>query len=102
MKLLSNNINGKIFRLIYNMYHSIKSCVSYNGERSAYFQSFRGVRQGENISPVLFALLLNDLESFLLANNCNGINMNFRYDQNRYISKGVCLTLRRRYCHFWY
>ena len=44
MKLLSNYINGKIFRLIYNMYHSIKSCVSYNGERSAYFQSFRGVR----------------------------------------------------------
>ena len=76
MKLLSNNINGKIFRLIYNMYHSIKCCVSYNGERSAYFQSFRGVRQGENLSPVLFALILNYLESFLLSNNCNGMNMN--------------------------
>lgn len=27
MKLLGNSINGKIFRVIYNMYQNIKSCV---------------------------------------------------------------------------
>lgn len=42
----------------------IKSCVSFNGNQSEIFQSFRGVRQGENLAPVLFALFLNDLESF--------------------------------------
>ena len=63
------------------MYTNIKSCVSYGGEQSAYFNSYRGVRQGENLSPVLFALYLNDLESFLLSNSCNGVNLNFESDQ---------------------
>ena len=64
-KLLASNINGKRFQIIFNMHKGIKSCVSYNGEQSSFFSSFRGVRQGENLSPVLFALFLNDLESFL-------------------------------------
>ena len=52
--------------------YDIKSCVAYNGEQSSFFSSFRGVRQGEILSPVLFALFLNDLETFL--------NFEFRYD----------------------
>ena len=45
------------------MYKGIKSsCVSYNVEQSSFFSSFRGVRQDENLSPVLFALFLNDLK----------------------------------------
>ena len=47
-KLLASNINGKCFQIIFNMYKGIKSCVSYNGEQSSFFSSFRGVRQGEN------------------------------------------------------
>ena len=62
------------------MYKEIKSCVSYNGEQSSFFSSFRGVRQGENLSPVLFALFLNDLESFLCDKSCNGVNFEFQYD----------------------
>lgn len=52
-KLLSNNINGKLFRVNYNTYQNIKSCVSFNGDQSSCFQSNRGVRQGKNLS-VLF------------------------------------------------
>lgn len=64
-KLLANNIKGNFFRIVYNMYQGIiKSCVSFHGNQSNFFQSFRGVRQGENLAPVLFALFLNDLESF--------------------------------------
>ena len=33
-----------------------------------FFESNIGVRQGENISPFLFAVFLNDLESFLSSN----------------------------------
>ena len=80
IKLLSNGINGKIFRLIYNMYQNIKSRVSLNGEISSFFLSSRGVRQGGNLSPVLFSIFLNDLETFLASNNCTGIDMNFNYD----------------------
>ena len=63
------------------MYDSIKSCVSFNGDQSLFFNSHKGVRQGENLSPLLFAIFLNDLESFLLDNNCNGINLTLRYEQ---------------------
>ena len=47
------------------MYEGIKSCVSVNGVSSDYFHSNIGVRQGENLSPFLFTIFLNDLETFL-------------------------------------
>ena len=51
-------------------YSNIKSCVVVNQETSYYFVSYRGVRQGENLSPLLFALYVNDLEDHLLGKNC--------------------------------
>ena len=79
--VLASNINGKCFQIILNMNKGIKSCVSYNGEQSlSFFSSFRGVRQSENLSPVLFALILNDLEFFLGDKSCNCVNFEFQYD----------------------
>jgi hypothetical protein len=46
------------------MYNDIKSCVQYNGSQSEIFPSLTGVRQGENLSPFLFSIFLNDLEDF--------------------------------------
>ena len=57
------------------MYKGIKSCVSFSGEQSTFFPCLRGVRQGENLSPVLFALFLNDLENFMHSNDCSGIDL---------------------------
>ncbi|MEW8152903.1 MAG: reverse transcriptase family protein, partial [Candidatus Thiodiazotropha endolucinida] len=79
-KLLQSKVNGKILNDIINMYRDIKSCVSLLGEESAFFSSLSGVRQGENLSPVLFSLYLNDLESFLLHNSTAGITID--YDTN--------------------
>ena len=62
------------------MYRGIKSCVSHNGEQSSFFSSFRGVRQGENLSPLLFALFSNDLETFLSDKSCGDVNIEFKYD----------------------
>jgi hypothetical protein len=75
-KLLKLGITGKILTVIKKMYDDIKSCVSLNGKTSAFFSSGCGVRQGENLSPILFSMYLNDLEEFLLLNN-NGVNLNF-------------------------
>lgn len=46
------------------MYTNIKSCVQYNNTKSDFFPCMIGVRQGENLSPFLFSIFLNDLEDY--------------------------------------
>ncbi|KAK2155971.1 hypothetical protein NP493_2017g00010 [Ridgeia piscesae] len=53
------------------MYKSIKSCVMNNGVQSEFFDSHVGLRQGEHLSPLLFALFLNDMETFFPAQKWN-------------------------------
>jgi hypothetical protein len=47
--------------------------VRNNQEYSAFFRCDIGVRQGENLSPFLFALYLNDLEKFFIQNDINSL-----------------------------
>ena len=49
----------------------IKSCVMANGMQSEFFESHVGLRQGENLSPILFALFLNDMETFFTEQKWN-------------------------------
>ncbi len=69
-KLVKHGVEGKIFRTIYSMYENIKSCVNSEGKNSAFFASNIGVRQGENLSPLLFAIYINDMEQSLLQDGC--------------------------------
>jgi hypothetical protein len=69
-KLLESGIKGKIFTVIYNLYKQAKSCVSLGGHLSSFFSCKTGVRQGENLSPLLFAIFLRDLEDFLSNYYC--------------------------------
>ena len=48
------------------MYKHAKSCVMVNNDVSDLFDVNLGVRQGENLSPVLFSLFLNDMSTYLL------------------------------------
>ena len=50
------------------MYQNIKSCVASEGKLSDFFVSNVGVRQGENLSPLLFTIYVDDLENYLSAN----------------------------------
>ena len=79
-KLLQFNVSGKILTVIQNMYNDVKSCVSHLGENSSHFASLAGVMQGENLSPVLFSLYLNDLSEYLLSNHQSGITVMGNYD----------------------
>ena len=77
MKLVSQGIKhaSKLLSAIKNIYSNIKSCIIVNGRRSPYFSSMMGVRQGENLSPLLFSLYVNDLEQFLSNKGNTGISV---------------------------
>ena len=72
-KLLNSNINGKVFNVIKNMYQNAKSQVSFRNTLSDPFPCQVGVRQGENLSPLLFAIYLNDFNAFL-SERYNGLS----------------------------
>ena len=78
-KLLKYNITGKILKVIKNMYDNIKSCVNINGNTTSFFDCKTGLRQGENLSPLLFSLFLNDVEFYLAKNMQVGLNIHDRY-----------------------
>ena len=74
-KLLRANVRGKMFNVIYCLYDSIKSCVKSGDKYSAFFNCNIGIRQGENLSPFLFALYLNDIESYFIANDVESLKI---------------------------
>ena len=80
-KLLKHGIRGKILTVIKNMYKEIKSCITVNGNSSGFFSCEKGVKQGENLSPLLFAIYLNDLETYLDLYNYKGVEIGI-HDEN--------------------
>ena len=80
-KLIFKSVNGKFFKIVYNMYENIKSCVRINNETSAFFPSECGVRQGENLSPLLFSMYLDDLENFIISGGVDSINLEIRTNE---------------------
>ena len=77
-------INGPFFKTILSMYKDVKACVNCNEGISPSFNCYKGVRQGCNLSPILFALFINDVE-YYLTNSCyTGICIN---------GKNICCLL---------
>ena len=62
LKLLNMGINGRFLKIVQDMYEKSKSCVMLKNKKSNAFVSERGVKQGEILSPLLFAFYINDLE----------------------------------------
>ena len=60
-KLLVHNITGKIYWAIRSLYEHNISCVKLHGLLSEWFNVDIGVRQGDNLSPTLFGIFINDL-----------------------------------------
>ena len=60
-KLKTLGIGTMFYKIIKNMYCNTKTCVKINNQRTYFFNSNVGVRQGDNLSPNLFNIFLNDL-----------------------------------------
>lgn len=73
-KIYKSGITGKCLTFLKNMYNGIKSKVKLNDETSPFFFCNLGVRQGENLSPFLFSMYINDIENFLNEKNVNGLS----------------------------
>ena len=83
-KLQTYNINGKRLNLIKNMYVNIKSRIKNKDGVSPFFECCTGVRQGENLSPFLFSIFLNDLEHYFNSEHVPGIDCEINYE-NKYV-----------------
>ena len=62
-KLLNggSKIDGKMYRIIRTLYSYTESCVNVNGYLTSWFRTLQGVKQGDNLSPTLFSIFINDL-----------------------------------------
>lgn len=68
LKLLQSNIGTKFYNIIKNMYLKSEACVKVGNSLTTSFLLKLGVRQGDNLSPSLFNIFINDLPSYL--ENC--------------------------------
>ena len=62
-----------MYKIIHSLYANAKSCVPMGRAKSESFVSNVGGRQGENLSPILFSIFLNDLSEFI-SHAYNGLN----------------------------
>ena len=60
-KLLLNNVDGKIYHSIKNIYAETSACISINNAKTDWFFCKSGVNQGDNCSPTLFSIFIDDL-----------------------------------------
>ena len=78
-KLIELGVRGKILDVIMSMYSNVKSKVKFYNSKGEEFtcHSHTGVRQGECLSPFLFAMFVNDLEHELIVKGAEGLDLEF-------------------------
>jgi len=65
IKLLQTGIGTNFYNIIKNMYAQSKSCVRLHNKITDFFPTGLGVKQGDNLSPNLFKIFVNDLPDYL-------------------------------------
>ena len=74
-RLLLYGMGGKVYNSIKNLYSDTYSCIKLNSNFSNWFVTESGVRQGDSLSPTLFALYINSLAEEIKSLN-NGVILN--------------------------
>ena len=112
-KLYRLGVNGKLLRIVRDMYSKVKARVKHCNTYSEMFECAIGLKQGEVMSPILFSLFLEDLELFLQNDGNAGISIDeiclilmLFADDMVIISQSVSdlqkrLDLLHEYCLMW-
>ena len=74
-KLILNGLSTKFIHLIKSMYEDLQLSVKLSDGVTPFFDTLLGVRQGCNLSPLLFNLSVNDIFQELKDNSCQPIKL---------------------------
>ena len=72
-RLLQDGIHGRIITVFRSMYAKLRSCVKSSSGFTDFFSCTIGTRQGCMVSPLLFALYINELVNMCRRLLCPGI-----------------------------
>ena len=72
-KTCFSGVSSKMMNILQSMYTNATSRIAANNNFS--FPCLKGVRQGCNLSLLLFSLFINDLESYLSTNTAGSITL---------------------------
>lgn len=61
LRLIKMEIDGRLYDAIKALYRSPVTCVQVNDLRTGWLPTLFGVKQGDVLSPTLFAHFVNDL-----------------------------------------
>ena len=93
--LQKKGLGGSFLRVIKSMYDDNKVFVDINGERTRPINPERGIKQGCVLSPVLFALYLNDLGEELQKSKL-GIKLRNNVISCLFFADDICLIGKDR------
>ena len=98
-KLGKMGVNGRIYNAISSLYSNPRSRVILNDYETEYFDCPIGVKQGDCLSPTLFAIFINDLASEIKDSNIGldlniegGPNIDYIFSILLYADDIVCLA----------
>ena len=72
--LIDVGLTGNVVSIIKAIYENSLNCIKLNGEQSDWFRTENGVKQGDNLSPTLFACYINDL-LVEIDHKCKGVTV---------------------------
>ena len=77
-KLRQIGVSDKFYHTIKSMYVSTKLSVKIGDSSTNTFSSATGVRQGDNLSPTLFNIFINDIPAYF-DSSCDPVKLTQRY-----------------------